>query len=277
MGPIPAAPSAFDPVRHDSHVIALFGNQAEAELARHAVLATGIGPDLIVLLADADALHRGERHPVQDLFVPEDDYHDYHHALGRGYALIVVQPTSSDERDQAVQALETSAPLDPIAHGRRWRGTAMPVERLSINHANVSRADMHGRAIGGRDEMILDMTGQKMTVRRLSETDMAEAPFAPWQDPDLRPAPLAPPAPDRDVQSQGISYTYGVPDEIVRQLSPDEQVMAQPHTVEVPGDQTVRGSYLRSVAGETRLGRRDPHPAARHVRAYVTERAASAP
>ena len=266
----PAHPiRSYDPARHDRQVVALFDSDASAEHARLAVLAAGVPADQIEIMADGPALHEGLRHPVQDLFVPEDDYHDYHHALGRGHALLIVRPASGGARDAAVWALETAAPLDLEQHGRRWRGIPAPAAR-EINHANLSRADMHGRALGGRDEVILDMTGQKMTVRTMSEADMAEAPFAPMSIPGQRPAPLAPPVPPRDVPVQGTSYTYGVPAEIVRRMSPEEQVMAQPHSVETPGDTTTHGTFLRVVDGQTRVGWRDRQSQA--VRSYVTER-----
>ncbi len=266
----PAHPRrSFDPARHDSHVVALFDNEVSAERARLAVLAAGVPASQIEIMADGAALHEGLRHPVQDLFVPEDDYHDYHHALGRGHALLIVRPASPEARDAAMWALESAAPLDLEQNGRRWRGTPAPATR-EINHANLSRADMHGRAVGGRDEVILDMTGQKMTVRTMSEADMADAPFAPMSTPEQRPAPLAPPVPPRDVPVQGTSYTYGVPAEIVQRMSPQEQVMAQPHSVEVPGDKTTHGTFLRVVDGQTRVGWRDGH--SQGVRSYVIER-----
>ena len=263
----------FDPAHHDSHVIALFDDETGAEQARAAVVAAGVPASEVEVMADGAALHGGQRHPVQDLFVPEDDYHDYHHALGRGHALIIVRPGSAEARDAAVTALENASPLSLEEHGRKWQGrSTAPVTRMTINHTNVSWADMYGRAVGGRDEVILDMTGQKMTVRIMSEAEMAEAPFAPLQSPEHRPAPLAPPPPARTVPVQATSYTYGVPAAIVQRMSPEEQVMAQPHTVEVTGDKTTRGTFLRIVDGQTRVGWRETHPAAARVRSYVTER-----
>ena len=262
----------FDPAQHESHVIALFHDELAAGDARSAVLQAGVSPDLIILMADGAALHSRMRHPVQDLFVPEDDYHDYHHALGRGHAILIVRPASPETREAAVSALAGASPMDFEEHGRKWRGAPAPVDRLSINHATVSRADMLNRAVGGRDEVILDMTGQKMTVRTMSETDMADAAFAPFMHPHDRPAPVAPPVPERAVSVQGTSYTYGVPRDVVQRMTPEEQVMAQPHTVAAPGDQTTRGTFLRVVDGQTRVGWRDTHASAPLVRSYVTER-----
>lgn len=262
----------YDPARHDSHVIALFDDEASAAQAKAVVVAAGVPEGQTAIMADGAALHDGVRHPVQDLFVPEDDYHDFHHALGRGHALLIVNPGSATAREAAIWALEQSAPLDLEQHGRRWRGTATPVPRMQINHANLSRADMHGRAIGGRDEVILDMTGQKMTVRMMSEADMVDAPFAPPLLPEHRAAPLAPPPPARDRPVQGTSYTYGVPTEIVRRMTREEQVLAQPNTVPTQGDCTTRGTFLRVVDGQTRVGWRDTSATATRVRSYITER-----
>ena len=264
----------FDPAQHDSHLIALFRDEAAAEQAREAVLQTGIAPELVTVMADSGALHTGVRHAVQDLFVPEEDYQDYHHALGRGLAMLIVRPASDEMRSTALHALEAAGPLDIDEHGRHWRGTGVstPTQRFSINHTNVSRADMHGRAIGGHDEVILDMTGQKMTVRMMSDADMTEAPFTPRVVPTERSAPLAPPPPAREAPVSGTSYTYGVPIDLVRRMTPDEQVMAQPHTVEVAGDQTTHGTFLRVVDGQTRFGWRDRQPGPVRARSYVTER-----
>ncbi len=261
----------YDPARHQSHVIALFADEATAERARAAVLHAGIPDELVEVMADGQTLHGGLRHPVQDLFVPEDDYHDFHHALGRGNALIIVRPPSAAARDAVVVALESFGPLDLEQHGRRWRGAPVPSARAAINHANVSRADMRGRDVGGADEVMLDMTGQKMTVRTMSQADMAEAPFQPMSAPGQRPAPLAPPPPARDEPVQGTSYTYGVPLDVVQRMSPQEQVLAQPHSVQVPGDQSTHGTFLRVVNGQTRVGWRERHPGAGRVRSYVTE------
>ena len=263
---------SYDPARHDSHVVALFEDEARAASARAALLQAGVPAEAVVVMADGAALHGGRRHPVQDLFVPEDDYHDFHHALGRGHALVVVRPAAAATRDVAVSTLESFSPLDLEQHGRHWRGTAAAAEPMTINHATLSRADMQGRAIGGRDDVILDMTGQKMTVRLMSDADMARAPFAPMSLPAERPAPLAPPPPRRDVPVRETSYTYGVPIDVVRRMSPEEQVLAQPHAVEMPGERTARGTFLRLVDGQTCVGWRDPHHPGARVRSYVTER-----
>ncbi|RZK95079.1 MAG: hypothetical protein EOO66_07555, partial [Methylobacterium sp.] len=94
----------FDPARHESQVMALFVDDAAAERAGSAVVAAGVASERIEIMADGAALHQGVRHPVQDLFVPEDDYQDYHHALGRGHAMVIVRPGSVAERDATVEA-----------------------------------------------------------------------------------------------------------------------------------------------------------------------------
>lgn len=267
-GPSAAQESGYDPARHESQIMALFANDATAEQARVAVVAAGVASERVEIMADGAALHEGVRHPVQDLFVPEDDYHDYHHALGRGHAMVIVRPGSAEERNAAVWALENSSPMDLELHGRKWRGlSTLPQPRLEINHTNVSRADMHGRAVGGRDEVILDMTGQKMTVRVMSETDMAQAPFAPVMVPARRPVPLAPPAPKREAAIRGTTYTYGVPADVVNRMTPEEQVMAQS-----PIQSPRRDTFLKAVGSHTQMGWRDRPPHAKHVRSYVSER-----
>ena len=272
MDPHAASPAAsqpdFDPARHESQIMALFADDAAAEQAGSAVVAAGVASERVEIMADGAALHAGIRHPVQDLFVPEDDYQDYHHALGRGHAMVIVRPGSAAEREAAVGALESSAPMDLDLHGRNWRGqSAVPPQRLGINHINVSRADMHGRAIGGRDEVILDMTGQKMTVRVMSDADMEQAPFAPMVTPAQRPAPLAPPPPKRETAIRGTTYTYGVPADVVRRMSPEDQVMAQ-----TPMQPSPRDTFLKDVGSHTQMGWRDRPANAKLVRSYVFER-----
>lgn len=266
--PAPAS-SRFDPARHDNQIVALFKDAAAAEFAPASVAQAGVGPDRVEVMAEGAALHRGAWHPVQDLFVPEDDYHDFHHALGRGHAMVIVRPMSSHERDEAIWALEGCAPMDIEEHGRHWRGTAAPANRFEINHATVSRADMRRRVVGGQDEVILDMTGQKMTVRTMSEADMAAAPFVPLQIPAERPAS----PPERETPILGTTYTYGVPADVVQRMTPEEQVMAQPGLGE-SGERTARGTFLKSVGNQTQVGWRDRHPRAVRVRSYVMERPA---
>jgi hypothetical protein len=258
----------YDPARHESQVMALFIDDAAAEQALWAVVNAGVARERVEVMADGAALHEGIRHPVQDLFVPEDDYHDYHHALGRGHAMVIVRPHSIEERDAAVWALEDASPMDLELHGRKWRGqSTLPTLGPRINHANVSRADMHNRAIGGHDEVILDMTGQKMTVRMMSDTDMADAAFAPVLQTVERPAPLAPSAPARTTPIRGTTYTYGVPADVVNRMTPEEQVLAQS-----PMQSPRRDTFLKEVGSHTQLGWRDRPPHAVQVRSYVSER-----
>ena len=260
--------SAYDPDRHESQIMALFLDEAAAEQAGSAVVAAGVASERVEIMADGAALHAGVRHPVQDLFVPDDDYHDYHHALGRGHAMIIVRPGSAEERDAAVWALENSLPMDLELHGRKWRGrSTVPRQQFAINHTTVSRADMQGRAVGGRDEVILDMTGQKMTVRMMSETDMQEAAFAPKLVPAQRAAPLAPPAPTRETNIRGTTYTYGVPADVVNRMTPEEQIMAQS-----PMQSPRRDTFLKAVGSHTQMGWRDRPANAVHVRSYLSER-----
>lgn len=258
----------YDPARHESQVMALFTDDAAAEQALWAVVNAGVARERVEVMADGAALHEGVRHPVQDLFVPEDDYHDYHHALGRGHAMVVVRPHSVEERDAAVWALEYASPMDLELHGRKWRGqSTVRTSGPRINHANVSRADMHNRAIGGHDEVILDMTGQKMTVRMMSDTDMADAAFAPVLQTVERPIPLAPPAPARSTPIRRTTYTYGIPADVVNRMTPEEQVLAQS-----PMQSPRRDTFLKEVGSHTQLGWRDRPPHAVRVRSYVSER-----
>lgn len=258
----------YDPARHESLVIALFADDAAAERARSAVLMAGVAGERVEVMAGGAALDEGIWHPVQDLFVPEDDYHDLHHALGRGHALVIVRPASVYDRDVAVLVLENAAPLNVEANGRKWRGqSTVPKQGPTINHANVSRADMRNRAVGGHDEVILDMTGQKMTVRVMSETDMAEAPFAPPLNSAQRKTPLVPAVPARAAATRQTTYTFGVPADVVNRMSPEEQVLAQS-----PLLSPRRDTFLKEAGSHTQLGWRDQPTAAVRVRSYVSER-----
>ena len=262
-----APAGTYDPARHESQILALFDDRAAADHAKAALFGVGVPAEAIDILSDAASSHR-----VQSLFIPEQDYQDYQHALGRGQALLVVRPRNAAERDASVATVEACAPLDVETHGRRWRGTPEAVDRLELNHANVSRADMRGRALQGRDEVVLDMTGQKMVIRVMSEQDMAEAPYRPMLLPQNRPAPLASPIPAQAVPITGVTYTHGVPADVVERMTPEEQVMAQ-----TPATDGATRHFIRVVGNERRVGWRDRPPQANRVRSYVTERGDTQP
>ncbi|MDT7950559.1 MAG: hypothetical protein RQ966_03545 [Acetobacteraceae bacterium] len=268
----PTPPRPYDPSRHESHLVAVFADHASAGMARSSVIAAGVAAELVMLMAQTEPMGSGERHPLEDLFVPEDDYHDYRHALGRGHVLIVVRPESLDTRDAAARALQSASPLDWDEQHRQQQHELPDPAKQYVNHANLSRADMKHRELGGHDETMLDMTGKPMTVRSMSDEDMEKAPFAPFSTPAHQATGREEVPTVHETPSSGTSYTHGVPPEIARQMSPEQQVMAQPHAEEVARDDPAGGTYLRLVNGQSRVGWRDPHPHATRIRSYVIER-----
>ena len=260
---------SYDPARHGSQIVAVFADPAAGERARAALLDTGVPAHAMDMLA-GDADERSTE-AIEVLFVPPPDMDDYRHALRRGYALVVVWPDSVTQRDSAVDALERCHPLDVDAHVREWRNPPSEQHAPSWNHANVSRADMHGRALRGYDKTMRDMTGRKMTVRVMSQQDMAEAPYRPFAasvDRPTSPSPRFGPAQTASVT--GVTYTHGVPPVLVARLSPEQQIAAQAPAPDLP---TAR-QFVRVGADQPIVGWRDRPGAARRVRSYVAERAA---
>ena len=145
-------PGLYDPNRHDNQIVAVYENRTQAEAARDALLGAGI-PQSAVQLLDQTA---GDAAPgstraedrnqdegfwgaVKSLFAPEEDYNAYHHALGRGHAMVLVTPTGDMDRHRVIEVLEASGPIDFDAKLEEWR-------QAGYDYSSAPRATDLGRA-----------------------------------------------------------------------------------------------------------------------------------
>lgn len=126
----------YDPSRHDNQLVAVYDGRTDAEAARSALLAAGI-PSSAVGIVDNTSAGAGrleERSAVaaddegfwgtiKNLFAPDDDYQNYHHAIGRGHVMVVVTSTAQMDRKRIIETLEAHNPIDVDSKADEWRQT----------------------------------------------------------------------------------------------------------------------------------------------------------
>jgi hypothetical protein len=128
----------YDPARHDNQIVAVFESRARADEARAALLAAGI-PDGAVQVLDRTAGdlasgasqaedRGGSSSPGQgfwdvltSLFAPDADYRAYQGAIGDGHAMVLVTPAPGMDRQQVIEVLRRSEPVDFDAKLEQWR------------------------------------------------------------------------------------------------------------------------------------------------------------
>ncbi len=121
----------YDPSRHDNQIVALYETRAQADAAREKLVAAGVdgstvqvmdkGADEMAGGVDYEAGNQGLWGSIKSLFMPDEDAHAYSHAVGAGHAMVVVTPNAKSDRNQIIQALETTDPLDFDAKLEEWR------------------------------------------------------------------------------------------------------------------------------------------------------------
>jgi len=127
----------YDPNRHDNQIVAVFETRAEAEAARDSLFGAGIPQSAVQVLdrtsgdaapgasrvEDRDTGLRDEGFwgAIKSLFAPDDDYHAYNHALGRGHAMVMVTPSAEMDRHRVIEILEAAGPVDFDAKLEEWR------------------------------------------------------------------------------------------------------------------------------------------------------------
>jgi len=142
----------YDPNRHDNQIVAVYESRAQAEAARDALLGAGISQSAIEVLdrtsgdgalgeTRAEDRNQGEGFwgAIKSLFAPDDDYNAYHHALGRGHAMVLVVPTGDMDRHRVIEILESSGPIDFDAKLEEWR-------QAGYDYSGAPRATDQGRA-----------------------------------------------------------------------------------------------------------------------------------
>jgi uncharacterized protein (TIGR02271 family) len=124
----------YDPNRHDNQIVAVFESRSQADAARDALLGAGI-PQSAVQVLDrtsgdaAPGVTRAEDRnqdegfwgAIKSLFVPEEDYNAYYHAIGRGHAMVIVTPSGQVDRHRVIELLEAAGPVDFDAKLEEWR------------------------------------------------------------------------------------------------------------------------------------------------------------
>jgi len=132
--------------------VAVYENRTQAEAARDALLNAGIPQTAIEVLdrTSGDAAPGESRiedrnqdegfwGAIKNLFVPDEDYHAYGHAIGRGHAMLMVMPTGGMDRRRIIEVLEASGPLDFDAKLEEWR-------QAGYDYTGAPRATERGRA-----------------------------------------------------------------------------------------------------------------------------------
>ena len=121
----------YDPEAHDNQIVALYNTDAEAQAARDKLVASGVdGSAVQVMARDADRMAGGVNYDkgdqglwgsIKSLFMPDDEAHAYNHAVDKGHAMVVVTPARTANRNQIVDVLESTDPIDFDAKLEEWR------------------------------------------------------------------------------------------------------------------------------------------------------------
>jgi len=145
----------YDPNRHDNQIVAVYESRTHAEAARDALLNAGIPQSAIEVLdrTSGDAAPGASRiedrntgvqdegfwGAIKNLFAPDEEYSAYHHAIGRGHAMVMVVPNASMDRHRVIEVLEASGPIDFDAKLEEWR-------QSGYDYSGAPRATETGRA-----------------------------------------------------------------------------------------------------------------------------------
>ena len=138
----------YDPARHDNQIVALYDTRAHAEAAREKLLAAGVAASAVqVVDRDADRTAGGvDREPsnqglwgsIKSMFMPDEDAHAYSHAMGAGHSMVVVTPNATANRNNIIEVLEGTNPLDFDAKLEEWRQSGYDYNSGSTTTAPVS-------------------------------------------------------------------------------------------------------------------------------------------
>ncbi len=172
----------YDPSLHDNQIVALYETRAQADAAREKLLAAGVesstvqvmdkGADQMAGGVDYEAGNQGLWGSIKSLFMPDEDAHAYSHAVGAGHAMVVVTPNAKSNRNQIIEALEGTNPLDFDAKLEEWRQSGYnyaPGGTTMASTAATGGAALAGAATAGAATM-----GTKTT----STTTTGTAPMA---------------------------------------------------------------------------------------------------
>ena len=117
----------YDPNIHDSQIVAVYDTLAQAEAAQAALLGAGIEQGAIELIdgnqtaATPEQRETGLWGAVKSLFAPDEEALAFKHAIGRGHAMLLVHPALTANREQIIDVLERTNPVDFDAKLEEWR------------------------------------------------------------------------------------------------------------------------------------------------------------
>ncbi|HYZ64067.1 MAG TPA: YsnF/AvaK domain-containing protein [Acetobacteraceae bacterium] len=174
----------YDPNRHDNQIVAVYENRPAADAARDALLGAGIPASAVQVLdrTQGDAAPGASRvedrgtgrdegfwGAIKSLFVPDEDYTAYYHAIDRGHAMVMVIPAAGMDRHRVIEILESSGPIDFDAKLEEWR-------QAGYDYSQAPRAP--GHAAGAAEGM--GTSGSRMMTETVSmpETGATRAPTA---------------------------------------------------------------------------------------------------
>ncbi len=177
----------YDPSQHDNQIVALYNTRADADAAREKLLAAGVdsgavqvmdkGADQMAGGVDYESGNQGLWGSIKSLFMPDEDAHAYSHAMGAGHAMVVVTPNATTNRNQIIEVLESTNPLDFDAKLEEWRQSGYNYAPGSTTTAGTtgmaSTAAAGGAAVTGAATAGAAMTGAATT-----RTATATAPMA---------------------------------------------------------------------------------------------------
>ncbi|GAC1342680.1 MAG: hypothetical protein NVSMB18_17160 [Acetobacteraceae bacterium] len=122
----------YDPNRHDNQIVAVYDTAAEAKAARDSLVNSGTPAGQLLVLdrpvaaaVGTSSVPRDEgfMRAVMSLFATQQDAAHYQTALDRGHAILVVAPSSGTDRNQLIQMLERTHPVDLDAKIGEWTRT----------------------------------------------------------------------------------------------------------------------------------------------------------
>ena len=140
----------YDPSRHDNHIVALYGTNAQAHAARDTLAAAGFAGSAVQMVdrgTDSPVEGAGDSHAeqgfwgaIKSLFIPDEDLSAYNHALQQGHAMLVVTPDASMDRSRLIHVLEGTEPVDFDAKLEEWRQSGYDYSGRSSTDGSVGAA-----------------------------------------------------------------------------------------------------------------------------------------
>ncbi len=177
----------YDPSLHDNQIVALYDTRAHADAAREKLLAAGVdsgavqvmdkGADQMAGGVDYEAGNQGLWGSIKSLFVPDEDAHAYSHAVGAGHAMVVVTPNATSNRNQIIQVLESTNPLDFDAKLEEWRQSGYNYTPGSATTTTTGTNMASTAATGGAAVMGAATAGAATTGTRTAATTTTAAPL----------------------------------------------------------------------------------------------------